>query len=45
MEIDLPNTGVFLETGVYDWDTRKAGTQEIPLNSAGAAASTAAQSN
>jgi VWFA-related protein len=32
-EIDLPvNTDVFLETGVYDWATGKAGTLEVPLN-------------
>jgi VWFA-related protein len=31
MEIDLPNTDVYLETGVYDWGTEKAGTLEIPL--------------
>ena len=32
-EIDLPaNTEVFLETGVYDWATGKAGTLEVPLN-------------
>jgi VWFA-related protein len=30
-EIDLPNTDVYLETGIYDWDTGKAGTLEIPL--------------
>jgi VWFA-related protein len=42
MEIDLPNTDVFLETGVYDWGTGKAGTLEIPLNSA---TSTIAQSS
>jgi VWFA-related protein len=43
MEIDLPNTGVYLETGVYDWGTGKAGTVEIPLNPAGAGATAAAQ--
>jgi VWFA-related protein len=32
MEIDLPNTGVYLETGVYDWGSGKAGTLEVPLN-------------
>jgi VWFA-related protein len=32
MEIDLPNKDVYLETGVYDWDTGKAGTLEIPLH-------------
>lgn len=31
-EIDLPaNEQVFLETGVYDWATGKAGTLEVPL--------------
>jgi VWFA-related protein len=31
-EIDLPtNSDVFLETGVYDWATGKAGTLEIPI--------------
>jgi len=30
-EIDLPNTDVYLETGIYDWATGKAGTLEIPL--------------
>jgi hypothetical protein len=39
MEIDLPNTGAYLETGVYDWGTGKAGTLEIPLHPGGAAAS------
>jgi len=32
MEIDLPNSEVYLETGVYDWGTGKAGTLEIPLH-------------
>jgi hypothetical protein len=32
MEIDLPNTDVYLETGVYDWGTGKTGTLEIPLH-------------
>ena len=33
-EIDLPvNTEVFLETGVYDWATGKAGTLGVPLKS------------
>jgi hypothetical protein len=36
MEIDLPNTDVYLETGVYDWGTNKAGTLEIPVHSASA---------
>jgi len=32
MEIDLPNTDVYLETGVYDWSSGKAGTLEVPLS-------------
>jgi len=32
MEIDLPNTDLYLETGIYDWNTGKAGTLEIPLH-------------
>ena len=32
IEIDLPNTDVYLETGVYDWSTGKTGTLEIPLH-------------
>jgi hypothetical protein len=43
MEIDLPNTGIYLETGVYDWGTGKAGTLEIPLHPGDATASAAAQ--
>jgi VWFA-related protein len=31
-EIDLPNTDVYLETGIYDWGSGKAGTLEIPLH-------------
>jgi hypothetical protein len=30
-EIDLPDTDIFLETGIYDWGSGKAGTLEIPL--------------
>ncbi len=30
-EIDLPNTDVYLETGIYDWDSGNAGTLEVPL--------------
>jgi len=37
MEIDLPDTDLYLETGVYDWNTGKAGTMEIPLHPASAA--------
>ena len=40
-EIDLPNTDVYLETGIYDWASGKAGTLEIPLH---VAADTAAAS-
>jgi len=40
MEIDLPNTDVYLETGIYDWGTNKAGTLEIPLPPTSAMAST-----
>jgi hypothetical protein len=33
IEIDLPtDRDVFLETGVYDWATAKAGTVEVPLH-------------
>ena len=32
LEIDLPNSEVYLETGVYDWGTGKAGTLEIPIH-------------
>jgi VWFA-related protein len=49
MEIDLPNTDVYLETGVYDWGTGKAGTLEVPLHpqltSASAAPSAALDPN
>jgi VWFA-related protein len=41
-EIDLPNTDVYLETGVYDWGSGKAGTLEIPLHF-GTGAAAAAQ--
>jgi VWFA-related protein len=41
MEIDLPNTDVYLETGIYDWATGKAGTLEIPLHPASANTQTA----
>jgi VWFA-related protein len=33
MEIDIPRGDAWLATGVYDWNTGKAGTLEIPLNS------------
>ena len=38
-EIDLPNTAVYLVTGVYDWNTGKAGTLEIPIQRATQSAS------
>jgi VWFA-related protein len=31
MEIDVPKGDTYLATGVYDWNTGKAGTMEIPL--------------
>lgn len=38
-EIDLPSDkDVFLETGVYDWETGRAGTLEISINSVRATA-------
>jgi hypothetical protein len=33
MEIDIPQGEAWLATGVYEWNTGKAGTLEIPLNS------------
>jgi hypothetical protein len=33
MEIDIPQGEASLATGVYDWNTGKAGALEIPLNS------------
>jgi VWFA-related protein len=33
LEIDVPKGDTYLTTGVYDWNTGKAGTLEIPLNS------------
>ncbi len=32
LEIDLPDKDVYLETGIYDWTTRKAGTLSISLH-------------
>jgi VWFA-related protein len=43
MEIDLPNKDVYLETGVYDWGTGKAGTVDIPLHVGVTAATASAQ--
>jgi hypothetical protein len=37
-EIDLPNTDLYLETGIYDWNTGKAGSLEIPIHPATSAA-------
>jgi VWFA-related protein len=48
LEIDLPDSDVYLETGVYDWGTSKAGTLEIPIHfvpTAAAAASPQAAPN
>jgi VWFA-related protein len=43
LEIDVPaKTDVYLAAGLYDWNTGKAGTLEIPLHAA-AAADTASQ--
>jgi hypothetical protein len=33
MEIDVPNTQVYLATGIYDLDANTAGTLEVPLDS------------
>jgi hypothetical protein len=42
-EIDLPSDkDVFLATGVYDWETGKAGTLEIPIRSVSLAAQSSA---
>jgi VWFA-related protein len=32
MELDLPDKDVYLETGIYDWTTKRAGTLGIPLH-------------
>jgi hypothetical protein len=37
MEVDLPNEDIYLNTGVYDWGSNKAGTLEIPLSPSSAA--------
>jgi hypothetical protein len=37
MEVDLPNEEIYLNTGVYDWGSNKAGTLEIPLSPSHAA--------
>ena len=44
MEIDVPaGKDVFLETGVYDWQTGKAGTLEVALPVESASVKAAAQ--
>jgi VWFA-related protein len=35
-EIDVPNADVYLRTGIYEIETGKAGTLEVPLNQAAA---------
>ena len=37
-EMDLPNTEVFLQTGIYDLSSNHAGTLEVPVRVASAAA-------
>jgi len=37
LEIDLPNEEIYLNTGVYDWQSNKAGTLQIPLSPSNAA--------
>jgi hypothetical protein len=32
LEIDLPSSVAYLETGVYDWSSGKAGTLEVPVS-------------
>jgi len=32
LEIDLPTIDAFVTTGVYDWDSQKIGTLEIPVS-------------
>jgi VWFA-related protein len=33
LELDLPSSAAYLETGIYDWSSGKAGTLEVPVNS------------
>jgi len=42
MEIDLPNKDIYLTTGVYDWESTKAGTLTIPLSPSKAASAQSA---
>ncbi len=45
LEIDVPaDMDVYLATGVFDWDTGKAGTMEVPLVNAAKRTALAAQS-
>jgi hypothetical protein len=39
LEIDVPGTGVYLRSGMYDMGSNKAGTLEIPIAALAAAAS------
>jgi hypothetical protein len=45
MEIDLPDKDIYLVTGVYDWNSGKAGTLEIPLHPQTATQSAAVKPN
>ena len=38
LDIDVPKGDTYLATGVYDWNTAKAGTLEVPLSAVTAAA-------
>jgi len=38
-EIDLPNSDLYLETGLYDWGTGKTGTLSIPVQPGNGASS------
>jgi VWFA-related protein len=31
LELDLPSSAAYLETGIYDWSSGKAGTLEVPV--------------
>jgi len=41
MEIDVPNTQVYLATGIYDLEANTAGTLEIPIDAGGKSATVA----
>jgi hypothetical protein len=44
IDIDLPaDKDVYLQTGVYDWSTGKAGTLEVPLGAQPTHTASAAQ--